>query len=64
MGSVIQFPFERLSRTHARTRPQQPATVILLPVIRIERWDDGRQSEAPASAARPRRLRSRARTSK
>jgi hypothetical protein len=40
MGTVIRFPIER--RTARKSEPLQPgetASIILLPVVRIERWD-------------------------
>jgi hypothetical protein len=64
MGSVIRFPIERLSRNSARPRPQEPATVIFLPAVRIKRWSEEHPYEPPAGAARTRRLRSRARSLK
>ena len=41
MGTVIRFPIER--RRARKTEPLQPgetASIILLPVVRIERWDE------------------------
>ena len=50
MGTVIRFPLERLSK-RPRQRPLGPATVTLLPVVRIERWNEGPQSLPRADAA-------------
>jgi hypothetical protein len=39
MGTVIKFPDEaRIVRFDGRDGPDEPATVIILPVIRIERF--------------------------
>jgi len=49
MGTVIRFPIER--RTARKTvsasrRPDETASIILLPVVRIERWDETRKRRA------------------
>jgi hypothetical protein len=44
MGSVIRFPIEKARRRVGCGPQPAPATVIILPVIRIERWlDQGRR---------------------
>jgi hypothetical protein len=57
MGTVITFPTERSARDS--TPPEQrggEATVVILPVIRIERHDD-RPSGVEPNATSPRRRR-------
>ena len=52
MGAVIQFPFERLTRKRPaglQRSPHEPASVVILPVVRIERWS-GRDQSTPLSA--------------
>jgi hypothetical protein len=49
MGTVIRFPIER--RTARKTvsesrRPEETASIILLPVVRIERWDQSPKRRA------------------
>jgi hypothetical protein len=48
MGTVIRFPTElRRSRNAETAGPDEArGQVILLPVIRIERWSDDRQEQA------------------
>jgi hypothetical protein len=43
MGIVIRFPAERrMSRNEADARPHNgPASIVILPVVRIERHGDG-----------------------
>jgi hypothetical protein len=41
MGVVIEFPTERsASRARAARSPERDCTVVILPVIRIDRYDD------------------------
>jgi hypothetical protein len=61
MGEVIRFPDEAGYRRGGRyADPDHPATVIILPVIRIERNPDGSSSEpqsgSPAGRRRRRRV--------
>jgi hypothetical protein len=50
MGTVIKFPDEaRIVRFGDRDGPDEPATVIILPVIRIERF-----SHLPTNGQEPR----------
>ena len=53
MGTVIPFPFEKLSRNRPTApRRHEPATVVILPVVRIERWSERRQLKQPAAIAK------------
>jgi len=50
MGQVIQFPDEAISsRGKFVDAKTEPATVIILPVIRIERGPDGSNGLEPTS---------------
>jgi hypothetical protein len=53
MGTVIRFPIElRRSRNAETLGPDQArGRVILLPVVRIERWSDDRPNEAAKRGA-------------
>ena len=60
MGEVIRFPDEVSPRGKYVDANTEPATVIILPVIRIERGPDGSNSLEPDtgnSAGRRRRRR-------
>ena len=60
MGEVIQFPDEAGGRGKYVDAKTEPATVIILPVIRIERGPDGSNGLEPNSgnqAGRRRRRR-------
>lgn len=60
MGEVIRFPDESgYQRAGKYADPDQPATVIILPVIRIERNPDGSSSEPQSGSAAGRRRRRR-----
>jgi len=61
MGTVISFPDmgRRARRIRLRVRNQESATVIILPVIRIERF-----IEEPREASRSQRRRRRRRVSR
>jgi hypothetical protein len=40
MGTVIRFPVERrTARKTVALEPGETASIILLPVVRIERWE-------------------------
>lgn len=52
MGTVIQFPFERLSRSRPAERRSEPAAVIILPNVRVERWTARHQPKLVAVAAK------------
>jgi len=60
MGEVIRFPDESGVRGKYAGAHGEPATVIILPVIRIERDPDGSSSEPhsgnPAGRRRRRRV--------
>jgi hypothetical protein len=56
MGTVIQFPFERLSRDRPSGRRNESATVIILPIVRTERWSERPQPTPAETAARSRHL--------
>lgn len=58
MGLVIGFP-ERSTREGRLVRAEESATVIILPVVRIERYTD-EPSEIGASRSQRRRRRRRA----
>jgi hypothetical protein len=60
MGTVIAFPQgQRVGRVKGFNAPNEPAAVVILPVIRIERHADtlsgSTDSGAPASRRRRRR---------
>jgi len=58
MGIVIPFPFEKLSRNqHTEARRHQSASVIILPVIRIERAGNSQQLQEAAAVPKSRKLR-------
>ncbi len=65
MGTVIAFPADAVGRLDARLAlaPRQvEATVLILPVVRIERNRDGNDGNGPkegAAAGRRRRRRAR-----
>ncbi len=47
MGNVIKFPDEgRIVRFGRADAPAEPATVIILPVVRIERYADALAEDA------------------
>ena len=67
MGMVVEFPADALQRRPVETevpRNERMGTVLILPVIRIERHDgdlfggDGKQQGAPSGRGRKRRSRS------
>ena len=65
MGTVIDFPDMGMSERSGRTMVarSEPATVIILPVIRIERYSEepsGDPQSATSSTSRRRRRRRRA----
>lgn len=61
MGTIITFPeARRAEECRASTEHNGPATIIILPVIRIERYVDEpteKLPEAPRAAGRKRRRR-------
>jgi len=59
MGEVIQFPDEAGGRGKYVDANTEPATVIILPVIRIERGPDGSNGLEPNSGSQAGRRRRR-----
>ncbi|MFZ1920569.1 MAG: hypothetical protein WBD53_06255 [Xanthobacteraceae bacterium] len=65
MGNVIKFPDEGRIVHFGREPADEPATIIILPVIRIERYADPRaegaepQTHPPADNGGRRRVRRR-----
>jgi hypothetical protein len=66
VGNVIKFPDEgRIVRFGRADAPEEPATVIILPVVRIERYADPLvegaepQTRPPADSGGRRRMRRR-----
>ena len=58
MGTVINFPVERTARApRAITGKTVSAPVVILPVIRIERYVDAPAGDTPVSTQRRRRRR-------
>ncbi|HET7090966.1 MAG TPA: hypothetical protein VFL17_20230, partial [Anaerolineae bacterium] len=50
MGTVIRFPFEKLScNQRSGAWRHEPASVVILPAVRIERWSAERQQQATAA---------------
>ena len=67
MGTVVEFPEHGRSTRDGRVigmRGAESATVIILPVIRIERYSDDEPAEGTASRSQRRRRRRRASRSK
>jgi hypothetical protein len=59
MGEVIQFPDEAGGRGKYVDANTEPATVIILPVIRIDRGPDGSNGLEPNSGSQAGRRRRR-----
>jgi hypothetical protein len=58
MGEVIRFPEEAgTGRSSKHAADTEPATVIILPVVRIERAPDGSGDQAPQTGNGRRRRR-------
>jgi hypothetical protein len=63
MGTVVKFPKDsRAARTGSRTAGSESATIVILPVIRIERYQSDPLRSEPARAQRRRRRRRAARS--
>jgi len=61
MGIVVSFPEVRSAARDAGDSGAGSATVIILPVVRIERYDEGPPSDAePSSMSSGRKRRRRA----
>lgn len=63
MGSVINFPEARRIARDGTPTGGKTATIMILPVVRIERPTDGPPDEAAQSASTGRKRRRRARRS-
>jgi hypothetical protein len=64
MGTVINFPeVQNVSRDVVDAELGQSATIMILPVIRVERAVDGPSDSEPASQGAGRKRRRRARRS-
>lgn len=60
MGTIINFPEVRRSMREVLGRASETATIMILPVVRIERPTDQPPNEAPGNhAGRKRRRRAR-----
>jgi hypothetical protein len=57
MGIVVAFPEARSVARDGAERAADSATVIILPVVRIERYDEGPSAEPSTSSGRKRRRR-------
>lgn len=59
MGTIIAFPAQasQASRRRERAATEGPATVVILPAIRIERHDDVTDDSTPDKGAASKRRR-------
>ncbi|KQW18535.1 hypothetical protein ASC80_21245 [Afipia sp. Root123D2] len=62
MGTVIEFPTDAASRRTDQTPREGTATVMILPVIRIERYGEASDGHGPEEGTAGRRRRRRARS--
>lgn len=64
MGSVVEFPADALARRAPLDSPprEKSATVVILPVIRIERYGEASDGHGPEEGTAGRRRRRRARS--
>ena len=53
MGMVIRFPLEERIGHRSLGAGLEPATVVILPVIRVERHSDEPTSDASGTGKRP-----------
>jgi hypothetical protein len=54
MGLVIRFPLEqRIAHDSGQSRQSEPASIVILPVIRIDRYADEPSGVAPGTGSRP-----------
>jgi hypothetical protein len=61
MGVVVEFPEARSAARNGGERGVGSATVIILPVVRIERYDEGPSGDVePSSSSSGRKRRRRA----
>jgi hypothetical protein len=63
MGTVINFPESRRSERDGLAGARETATIMILPVVRIERPNDGPPDEVRTNASGGRKRRRRARRS-
>jgi hypothetical protein len=61
MGTIIKFPADAAARRPGMTVAvrDRSATILILPVIRIERESDGSNGRGPEQGTAPRRPRKR-----
>ena len=59
MGTVVTFPEARSAARHGFDPQTGSATVIILPVVRIERYEDGPSGDIEPSSSSPGRKRRR-----
>lgn len=59
MGTIIEFPADAASRRRDDSASAGPATVLILPSIRIERHDDAAGESGPEQRSAPGRRRKR-----
>lgn len=64
MGTVVEFPADALARRAPQDRPPREgsATIVILPVIRIERYGEASDGHGPEEGTAGRRRRRRARS--
>ncbi|MCG6203198.1 hypothetical protein LPW26_00990 [Rhodopseudomonas sp. HC1] len=65
MGTIIEFPIDASARRSGSTMVPSPghrATVVILPVVRIERHAPSQDDSGPEQGAPPRRRRRRVRS--
>ena len=56
MGTVVPFPFSKRSRNRLTASGRNgPAAVVILPVVRIERWNPNCRSTPSTAVAKSRR---------
>ena len=59
MGIVVAFPETRSAPRDGAERAASSATVIILPVVRVERYDEGPSGDIEPSTSSPGRKRRR-----
>lgn len=66
MGTVVEFPVSAVARREGESAYQVPrqgsATVVILPVVRIERYEETRGDSAPTEGTTRRRRKRRVRS--
>lgn len=53
MGLVIRFPLEQRIAHDSNSRQSEPASIVILPVIRIDRYADEPVGVAPGTGSTP-----------